>query len=379
MKEKKITLVAVGDMALFGDCTKIINENGTDFLFLNITSNLKGSDIVFGNLECPLSNKGTPNLNKINFCGTVEAIKGLKHCGFNVLSLANNHICDYGKEAFFDTINLIKENRINYIGAGYNLDNARLPVAMEIKGTKVLFLGYSCMTTHGQNYALKNQFGVVPLNMKLIEEDLMKARKRTDFIIVSLHWGIEGYHYPSPKQIKIAHQIIDLGANLILGHHPHVIQGLEVYNKGIIAYSLGNFIFPNTTCWIGNKRYFCRRNKENKKSFILKCELTKGKGINTEIIPVFLNSNLQPTVYEGIEKDNFLLNLNSLSERICNKTYIGFWKKLMIKKECSKPLQNWIRKGGIFKNICRLRLYHFKNIFKLMIKFVKLKFFDIAR
>ena len=212
---------------------------------------LKNADITFANLESPFGTGGKPVPCKgIWFRANPAFAPKLKDAGIDIVSLANNHILDYDVEVFLETLRILKENQISYVGAGNNAAEAGLPVIITAKNKKVAFLAYSQFAgIHWDNkkprtfLATDNQPGVLPIKVGEIEAKILQIRSEVDYIVVSLHWGVEYSHYPTKEQQKIARRLIDAGADVIAGHHPHVLQGIEYYNGGLIFYSLGNFIF----------------------------------------------------------------------------------------------------------------------------------------
>ncbi|MCD6172026.1 MAG: CapA family protein [Thermoplasmata archaeon] len=325
---KNVRLSAVGDILLTGMVAGVIKSKGPEEPFVFVLEELKKSDLVFGNLEGPLSNCGNPLKNKCCLYSLPETVKSLKSAGLGVLSLANNHIFDYGYKAFEDTISLLKENNISWFGAGKDLEEAKRPAILSINNLLIGFLGYS-WDFIGSINATKNRFGTAPLNEKLILEDIKKLKKKTHVVIVSLHWGYERERYPLPSQRKLAHRIIDAGASLILGHHPHVLQGIESYKKGIIVYSLGNFIFPD----IVYKNYRIVQKPENKESIIFQCNISKEGIDNFDIAPIMANDLFQPVVLQNKDKDLVAKKIKELSKAFELNNYSYFWKRNRTRKD----------------------------------------------
>ena len=241
--QNKIVITAVGDIML-GDlpmCNgfgvgSTIKKYGSKFIFEKIKDELSG-DIIMGNLEAVLSdkNKNTFSINSMSLRGSPKSVEGLKYAGFNILSLANNHSLEHGYEALYDTIGLLNKNNILSLGVGIKKEIARKPVVFNIKTKKIVFLSY-CLRPDKTAYKSTD-------NKKEVLKDVIDTKRYADCIILSLHWGDEFVQSPAPWQIEFAHKLIDNGVSIILGHHPHVLQGIEEYNGGIIAYSLGNFVF----------------------------------------------------------------------------------------------------------------------------------------
>jgi poly-gamma-glutamate synthesis protein (capsule biosynthesis protein) len=357
-----VKLSAVGDILLSGTVTELIKNEGAEGPFIFIIDELRKSDILFGNLECPLSNRGSPLKNKCCLYSQPETLKSLKSAGFNMVSLANNHIFDYGYESFEDTISLLKENNISWFGAGKKLEEARTPVILSINNISIGFLGYS-WDFIGSINATENKFGTAPLSEKLILNDVKKLKEKVDVVIVSLHWCYEREKYPLPSQRKLAHKIIDAGANLILGHHPHVLQGIEEYNGGVIVYSLGNFIFPD----ISYKQYKLIQKPENKEALIFSCGISKNGIEGFEIIPVKANNQFQPVMLESDEKGFMLEKIDNLAAGFRLQNYPSFWKVNRIRKDlpdmaASKTFNIIIYKGYQTKVLCKGIIRKYKGI-----------------
>ncbi|MCX6764218.1 MAG: CapA family protein [Candidatus Nealsonbacteria bacterium] len=247
----KVTLFAVGDIMLDRGVEYIIKKEGKNdfkFPFLKIADELKKADLLIGNLEGPISNRGEKIGSIYSFRMNLEAINGLEYAGFDVLSLANNHALDYGRVALEDTMNLLKQNGIEYTGAGFDEKEVFSVKIKEVKGIKIGFLAF---TDFGSKFWKPgtSTSGVAFFNredFEKIEKKINEAKKNADILIVSLHSGTEYSKNPTNFQKEFSRTCIDGGADLILGHHPHVSQPVEQYKNGWIAYSLGNFIFDQS-------------------------------------------------------------------------------------------------------------------------------------
>jgi poly-gamma-glutamate capsule biosynthesis protein CapA/YwtB (metallophosphatase superfamily) len=216
-----------------------------DFPFRLIRSELMRSDFVFGNLECPLSTRGRPVRNDACYSAHPELAQAMSASNFKVLSFANNHCMDYGEAAFLDTLKALRGNGLRVAGAGADYTEACQPALLEIRGRRLAFFAYNMM---GPDivYALPDESGVIPLNELTLRHTIGEVRSRVDFIFASVHWGVEGVGRQGAELVSLAHQLIDYGADVILGHHSHVPGGIEVYKSKPIFYSLGNFIFGHT-------------------------------------------------------------------------------------------------------------------------------------
>jgi len=240
----EIKIFAVGDIMLDRGVEYMIKKYGAGdwrFPFLKIADYLKQADILFGNLESIISDKGKKVGSIYSFRAEPQAVEGLKYAGFDIVSVANNHIFDYGRIGMENSFNRLKESGIDYVGAGFSEQQACSALIKEMKGIKIGFLGF---TNKGSKHwiAGPEQSGICWLD-KNIEETIKKAKNMTDLVIVSMHWGEEYQSEPNQEQKYFGYLAIDSGADLVIGHHSHIIQPIEKYENGWIAYSLGNFVF----------------------------------------------------------------------------------------------------------------------------------------
>lgn len=293
------SVIAVGDIMLSRGVGRKIAEHGPDFPFAKIQAFLPQDGVIFGNLENPISSRGVPSpLSQSNFRADPRVVEGLARAGFKVLSLANNHIYDYGREAIEDTLKLLKERNIHAIGIGRSFEEAREPVIVSTEDMKLAFLAY---TSAYNATDPKHEYVAPPINLRWIKDDIRKAKSKADVCIVSLHFGYENVEYPPPECRQQARQIIEYGADLVLGHHPHVIQGLESYKSGFIAYSLGNFVFDNLT-------------ERRRESLILQASFDK-EGIKAvDLLPIWINDEYQPQIASEGTAQNIVTRLNEFSQ-----------------------------------------------------------------
>ncbi len=211
------------------------------------------ADISMVNLENPLTRRGKPADKLFTFRTKPEYVHILQAAGIDIVTLANNHIYDYGAQGLYDTIRILDKGGIRHVGAGGTLPEARRPVVFRKKGLRLAYLAYYGLGRHSDSHpATEDSAGTALRNLNYIREDIQQIREQVDVVIINFHWGIEKENYPQPDQRAFAHAVIDAGADFIIGHHPHVLQGIEKYKGKLIAYSLGNFIFG------GNSRRYER-------------------------------------------------------------------------------------------------------------------------
>ena len=220
---RKITILAVGDIMLDrGVEFKIENEGKGDysFPFLKIAEELRRADFVFGNLEGPISDKGQKVGSIYSFRADPKAVEGLKYAGFDILSVANNHIFDYGREAMEDTFKRLKEAGIEYVGGGFDEKEAYSPLIKEINGTKIGFLAYTNLGPEAWE-ATEGKSGIAWIdekNLEKIKKGIEAAKQKSDVLIVSLHSGEEYAANPTSFQTSFAYSAVDAGADLVVGH-----------------------------------------------------------------------------------------------------------------------------------------------------------------
>jgi len=291
LEEPEITLFAVGDIMLDrGVAYYVEKAENDDFksLFSNVADILGVADISFANLESVISDKGRKVGSVNSFRALPQAAEALSWAGFDIVSAANNHAIDYTKEALEDSLKRLNQQGIDYVGAGFNAKEAYSARIKEIKNTKIGFLAFNVLGSDywraGENYSGIAQ--VSDADLEEIKKMVSEERKKVDILIISFHWGDEYRFLPNRFQEKWGRALIDSGADLIIGHHPHVIQPVEQYNNGWIAYSLGNFIFDQGF------------SKETMEGLLLKVKI-KDKKIEEVISKkVRMNDFFQPSIVE---------------------------------------------------------------------------------
>ncbi|MCG2677530.1 CapA family protein, partial [bacterium] len=259
--------------------------------------------------ESPLSTKGEPVPNKeYTFRANPKVAEGLKDAGFDVLSLANNHILDYGGEALFETIEVLDSKMIFHIGAGKNIQEAREPIILKVKNKKFGFLAYS-NTFPEEFWAKEEKAGTAYGKFSSVKEDVKELKEKVDFLIISFHWGDEEQVSPQEYQRNLAHLAIDNGADIILGHHTHMLSGIETYKNGVIIYSLGNFAFGSYS-------------EKAKESAIFRFYFSKDRLQKLEIIPISVYNKevrFQPQILKDREAERVLERIQELSKEFNTK------------------------------------------------------------
>jgi len=297
---EEVSLVAVGDISYSREVERIVKkQNDINYPFLKIRDYLKSADLVFGNLETPITQgPEIPDFEMI-FRSNPGTEQALKQAGFSIFSLANNHTPNFGEKGLKDTFNFLGSAGIKYVGAGQNEQEAYQPVYVEKRGIKFAFLAYNDIDVVPAYYgASANRFGTAFMRIDKMTEAVKEAKQKADFVIVSMHAGIEYARKPNNSQINFAHAAIDAGADLVIGHHPHVVQTLEKYKGKYIFYSLGNFVFDQP------------QSEETKEGLAIKIYFAKN-GINKiSLLPVVMENLAQPEMVNKNEADKILQRLN---------------------------------------------------------------------
>lgn len=273
------------------------------------------ADLFVVNLECPFTDRGAKIAKNFNFRARPELVSALIRGGVDVVSLANNHMIDYGPEGLFDTLSTLDSNGIVHFGAGRTSVEARLPAVVEKKGVTIAFLGYfflgdrniepAQVIATGDQPGVAGHFSDTAALKAMVEADIRAARVKADHVIPFFHWGRESRGQPEPYQLEVAHHAIDSGASAVLGSHPHVLQGIEVYKGAPIVYSLGNFVFGGN--W----------DPKDKRTALVELRLTKTAVKAIKVIPAYSDAfpevPVQPYLAEGAKADAVLQHLAQLS------------------------------------------------------------------
>jgi len=284
---RKVRFAAVGDLLL----TARSNDRpgrGIEALSPEIVSLFKSCDVVFANLECTLFGEKMVSTEP-RVLSTEHQVRSLHESGIDIVSLGNNHTFDCFDEGFLKLTAILKEMGIKWCGAGLNLDQALNVPVVEANGFKIAFLCVVDCSTGSSSFATKEASGVAPLETDNICSIIEGLRPRVDHIIVSPHWGMERFRIPSLLQIEQARAFVNAGASMVLGHHPHVLQGMEIYHGAPVVYSLGNFIASHVYWEDGDYLTWSRFERTG---CIFFAEIDSTSVFNVKQIPVVDDGNL---------------------------------------------------------------------------------------
>ncbi len=288
----QVMLEAVGDIMLGRTVGQQVLAKGPQVVFAGVQSALDSADVLVGNLECAITDRNLPVQKSFDLKAPPQTAQALSLAGFDVLNQANNHAMDFGSAGLTDTQNTLKQYGIATVGAGADASAAHAPVIITRNGLRMAFLGYVDVPPEKSGFdprswtATATSPGVAWGDPEQIRADVQAAKLQADVVIVLLHSGIEitdVINNISPNQRLDAQTAIDAGAALVIGAHPHVLQQIEMYHGGLIAYSLGNFVFDQYA-GIANA------------SIILRVVLNKSGVQSYDYVPVLINNGLPQIV-----------------------------------------------------------------------------------
>jgi gamma-polyglutamate biosynthesis protein CapA len=277
----------VGDMMFGRHVEKVSSKYGEEALFQYVKPYLESSDYVTGNFENPVTLQDDyPKADKyIHLSTKAQSVTALKNLNFSVLNFANNHAMDFGEQGLIDTLQTFEDHHLDVVGAGRNLEEAKNKISYQkINDLTVATLGFTDAYVKGFS-ALENSGGILPADPELFMPLIAKAKQQANLVVVHMHWGQEYDNEPQIRQKQMAKAIADSGADIIIGHHPHVLSSVEIYNNTLIAYSLGNFVFDQG--W-----------SRTRDSTLLQYKLYKSGKAAFEFIPLRIRE-AQPTPLTG--------------------------------------------------------------------------------
>lgn len=249
-EEKPFTLLLAGDIYLSDFVLNAYDRSGgiEGVLDERLRTEIEAADLFFANQEFPFSDRGTPAPDKqFTFRLPLERVSLMQEIGTDLVTLANNHALDYGIDALLDTCSALSEAGIPYVGAGANLEEAKRAEFVEWNGKTYGFLAASRVFPVADWAAGKQHPGMLSAyDAEALCEVIREVKQSCDYLVLYVHWGIERNTMPESYQWTQGHQYIDAGADLVVGSHPHVLQGIESYKGKPILYSLGNFIFGSS-------------------------------------------------------------------------------------------------------------------------------------
>lgn len=282
--EEGISIIVSGDVNLGRSVNaQMKNLGNSSHIFDQIRDLLQGSDLTIINLESPLISNCPLTDEGMIFCSDMTNAQILKDVGIDIASLANNHAQDYGQAGLLETSRTLSKYGINPVDHGQM-------VVKTVKGIKIAILAYD-LVRHG-------------VDEKTLKAELLKAGMRADTVIVFFHWGNEYTTEPTVEQRKLARLMVDSGADLVVGNHPHWVQAVEVYKNTLIVYSHGNLVFDQL--W----------SQETREGIIGRYTFLKERIVNVEFIPIWINEYFQPTLAEDLRREKILDRMQDASKKL---------------------------------------------------------------
>ena len=301
-----VRIVFTGDIFLGNWAEEFISKYGVDYPFRNTKEILQQADLCVGNLEGPITSVGEPYPAKEFVLKMPPGCQeGLREANIRCVNLANNHILDYGYEGLKATFTALDSSNIKYFGAGKDRQSATSEASFEIDGQSFGFLGFSA-TFPEEFWATDSTPGTAFPWKEDIERVIPECSGKYDNLIVSFHWSAELREVPKDYQVELAHKCIDLGADMIIGHHPHVAQGIEIYKKKPIFYSLGNYAFASysTNTEVG---------------IMIAADFKDGTVSGLKVIPVNVFNeevNFNPDPLKGQARMDFMMHMKNISQEL---------------------------------------------------------------
>ena len=307
----EVTIVAGGDVMLDRGTAEAIRQAGPDAVLRGVADELTAADIAFCNLESPLAESSGKLDKPIAFKAAPASAALLSAAGIDIVSLANNHAVDCGRTGLVETLGALKGAGVRWCGAGRTRSAAEFPAVMRAGGLRTAFVAMTEFPEGARKHYDR------PTMALAVEEDVRRsvagARKAADLVVVSFHWGEEYSPRPTPFQRRMAAVAAECGADLVLGHHPHVIEGIELISRtatgnkrpALVIYSLGNLVFD-------------QRRDSTRSGLLLK--VTAGpEGVREAVlIPVRIDRCF-PRIATGVEADAILGEMARLSAKLGTK------------------------------------------------------------
>jgi len=342
--KKEISLLAVGDICLAGRVDEKL-EFTNPFEF--IRNEIENADISVGNLECVVTDRSkSARINEMLRADPVS-INYLK--SFTILSMANNHTLDCGIEGMDDTRDALNSNGILTLGSGANCQQAIRPLIIYRNPLRIAFINFIYSFAQDeiplfsslQRMRQHNRPGPARYFNKDFFNWIQKLKEKTDYIIALIHWDKERIDYPAPPQRVLAEKLIDNGVDVIFGHHPHVVQGIQKYRNGLIFYSLGNLLFDPS---------IMKHAPDTKFGLIVKLSLSSESITGYKLIPVRTDEDclVRVSTPESIEAISFQKHIQEISAPLTysNIEYCNFWSESISEsylKKCFLAVEGYLQ------------------------------------
>lgn len=245
LPDEAVEIAFTGDVNLGGRVGDLIRQHGPDYPWSGIDHLLRRADLTVVNLECAISTRGSPRDKEFTFRGRPSSVPAMAEAGVDVASVANNHAVDYGREAFRDTLRHLRDGGIASVGGGRDTGQAYRPLYVDLDDLRIGLVAATRVLPAGFGAGPDRPGVASAYEEARLLAAVEEARSRADVVAVLIHWGVELATEPDETQVRLGRALVDAGADIVAGHHPHVLQPVVRYGGAIIAYSLGNFVFSS--------------------------------------------------------------------------------------------------------------------------------------
>ena len=296
-----VSIVSGGDTMGDRGVKTYLAAHGADAVFAGIAPTLRAADAAWVNLESPLTATSDPYPGKdVHFQGDPRLAAGLADAGIDVVNMANNHAVDQGQAGLLESIRRVNAAGVKVVGVGKDAAAARRPAIVRTSsGATIGFLGWTDIIWPGYEAGSGPGVATARTDMSQVTGAIRRLKARVDYVVVCFHWGIEYTDMPIAAQVSEAHAAIDAGADLVIGHHPHVLQGVQLYKGHFIIYSLGDLVFDHYSLATGQT--------------VLVSAVLSPHGVKVTLIPVYASSNGIPAIVTGAAGRAILLHMQQIS------------------------------------------------------------------
>ena len=352
-----VSIAAVGDLSFAG----ALADAPSSRVFAKLASRFSRADLAVANLESPLVARGRPIPGKAALRASPDWAKVLRDAGIRLVSLANNHVMDFGPSGLIQTMDGLDRSGVQFVGAGLDGEGARAAVFLTVRGTRLAFLARTGVIVNAPTCAGDRSPGTAWLDPAETAAAITRCREHADVVVLLLHWGLEEYRYPSPRQRELARRFVEAGANLILGHHPHVTQGVERMGTSVVAYSLGNFTFGEFEwAWRGRDGSTCTErvtlSPVNRQGAIAEVKLEEGRPPVLEMHPTCIDpdGSVRPE-----DRTHRVREQNRLGVAFTRPGYRVRWRLYALNREWILRLKpRNVSAGRLLRGLLRIRLRH---------------------
>lgn len=351
-----LSLALAGDLSFEGPRA----DRPADEWLARLGPAFRAADLAIGNLESPLVEQGRPIPGKCTLRGSPKWAPVLRGAGIRLVTLANNHTMDYGGEGLRSTIAALEKEGLRYVGAGLDATQASAPALLDVRGTRVACLGRTLVPVSAPVRAGRATPGVAFLDRDETMASLRRCREQADLVLLLVHWGLEEYRYPSPAQRRLARDLVEAGADVIVGHHPHVTQGIERIGSAVIVYSLGNFIFSDFEWEYQGEDGTPRQTRtvlsdENRRGLMLEMARSANGSLDVRFQPTRMDPE------HGVQLDaapTRTEEIAALSAALLTPSYRLWWYTYAMRREWALRIARTVSPTRLLTKWHRLRLRH---------------------